>query len=183
MRRCWRVRFSTCNPVYKMKLAPLLALAVLFPATPCSSQIDQGAWHYGLPPGSTARADDGGRYVKCLPPPGEKADKDFRRLCKQFLEKVKKVRVAKLKGAWLSAADYPLLLRGSGASGRTTVSMDVDETGTVSACAVVASSGNAVLDQAACSAAISRARFSPSLDMDGRPVPSVYTQSVNWQAG
>jgi hypothetical protein len=85
---------------------------------------------------------------------------------------------------WFNADDYPvgalLELRTGGAVAR----VDIDATGAVTGCAIVASSGNDLLDWQSCDKLRQRAHFAPAQDRDGRPVPSqsaVYVEFATFQ--
>jgi TonB family protein len=83
-------------------------------------------------------------------------------------------------GNWISGADYPDAARARGESGRSGFALDVDETGRVTRCAIVSSSGSALLDEATCRIVPGRARFWPARDARGNPVRSIYQGGVRW---
>jgi protein TonB len=82
---------------------------------------------------------------------------------------------------YISMDDYPAEALRQHAQGTVRVALDVDETGRVSACTVLQSSGFAVLDQATCRLMSSRARFAPAHDAAGRPVKDVFKTSIAWR--
>ncbi|MBW6528469.1 energy transducer TonB, partial [Sphingomonas sp. RHCKR7] len=53
--------------------------------------------------------------------------------------------------------------------------------GRVSECRVVVASGSDALDEAGCDAARSRARFTPAVGRDGRPMTSHITRIIKWE--
>jgi TonB family protein len=77
--------------------------------------------------------------------------------------------------------DYPAAAIRSGEEGTTTIRMEITAEGRVDQCAIVRASGSAVLDQATCALATRRFRFSPALDVSGRPVRGQATRSVRWE--
>ena len=58
--------------------------------------------------------------------------------------------------------------------------MLVDETGKIEFCMVTEASGQAILDARACSILRMRARFDPTLGIDGKPVKSGTTGRIKW---
>ena len=77
--------------------------------------------------------------------------------------------------------DYPLFALWNEDQGTAKVRMEVDETGSVSDCAVVESSGSRSLDSATCRILEERARFTPAFDRTGRPVKDTYEQRITWR--
>ena len=150
-----------------------------------ASAADSSSYVSPLPKGSRTMADDDGRFVRCLPPPTG-ASSNFDKLCATFLSDMKLLRVAHplkpiYKEDWISADDYPQALRGSGTAGRSIIQVTIDEKGQVSGCSIVASSGSAELDRAACDATTRKARFAPRMGRDGAAEPSTYSRAVNWK--
>jgi TonB family protein len=90
-------------------------------------------------------------------------------------------RPARRVSGRISARDYPREARERGAAGRSTVRFLVDLDGTVPACEVVESSGYATLDIAACRVIEARFRFTPAMDVQGRPVQDIHIQNVQWE--
>jgi TonB family protein len=83
---------------------------------------------------------------------------------------------------WITFADYPPAALRDGLEGTATALMRADVTGKVQECRVVASSGTRVLDETTCKLFLMRARYSPALDKDGRPVPSWMMLAFRWVA-
>lgn len=81
---------------------------------------------------------------------------------------------------WITNDDYPPSAIRSGASGTTRISWDINAQGRVENCTVTASSGNADLDRAACTALTRRARYTPATDQSGNPIRSKSSRSVRW---
>ncbi len=84
-------------------------------------------------------------------------------------------------GGWISSGDYPVAALREERSGAVEFQLRISETGDVTACDILASSGHADLDTASCSALMSRARFSPAKNASGQAVRSSYTNTVRWQ--
>lgn len=76
---------------------------------------------------------------------------------------------------------YPAAAKRAGIEGRTAVSLSIDRTGTVTACKVTQSSGNAEIDVVTCRLSVDRVRYAPARDGAGRPVASVQPLAVRWQ--
>lgn len=82
---------------------------------------------------------------------------------------------------WVSSEDYPSVALVDRLEGRTSVSLDIGPDGAIIRCNVTESSGAAVLDEATCAAIISRARFTPARDRNGRPVADNYARRIVWK--
>ena len=79
----------------------------------------------------------------------------------------------------VTAADYPrqsLLLHEGGV---VTVTYLISESGSVTACAIILSSGNPRLDDAACAMVKKRWRYKPATE-DGHPVPIQYISKISF---
>lgn len=84
-------------------------------------------------------------------------------------------------GALITNADYPAAALRNEEQGDVTVRLDIDASGRVSGCTTVGSSGSPALDAATCSLMRERARYSPALDAEGRPVPDTHQRTVGWR--
>ncbi|MDE0879422.1 MAG: TonB family protein [Sphingomonas bacterium] len=85
-------------------------------------------------------------------------------------------------GNWFSNDDYPPAARRAEAQGRVSVALTIDTNGRVSDCRVTSSSGNQDLDNATCSLAKRRGRFSPAKDPNGNAIESTYPlPGVRWK--
>ena len=62
----------------------------------------------------------------------------------------------------------------------TTMELDIDTTGRVTACRVVEPSGMPSLDAKACSIAVEKARYQPAIDASGQPTPTRKRLKVSW---
>lgn len=82
---------------------------------------------------------------------------------------------------WVTTDDYPTpdLMRGN--QGTVRYRLSIGSNGRVSACDVLATSGSARLDDAACKAITRRARFDPATDESGERVVGTFTGTVRWE--
>ncbi|RYG89043.1 MAG: hypothetical protein EON58_19530 [Alphaproteobacteria bacterium] len=83
-------------------------------------------------------------------------------------------------GFWLTLADYPSAMLARDQAARIIFRLGVDETGRVSNCRIVSAAGDAKFQQVTCRALRDRAQFTPALDAGGRPMQSVYINTVKW---
>lgn len=75
---------------------------------------------------------------------------------------------------------FPLEAAQNRQAGDTTVRWMIDTQGAVNTCTVVRSSGNPVLDGAACKQIAKRGRYRPAIGKDGKPMASVETRHLIW---
>ena len=73
---------------------------------------------------------------------------------------------------FVSYRDYPSVAFIKNQTGRVRTLLRIDATGTVANCEVIESSGVPLLDKRTCDIFSKRAKFSPALNVDGKPVPS-----------
>lgn len=85
-----------------------------------------------------------------------------------------------MPGSWVTKADYPAEALAARETGWTQYVLMVGADGKPMACRIMSSSGTALLDTAACQAAMVRASFWPALDRNGKAVPTFYAQRVRW---
>lgn len=170
----------------QMRMAALLAAFNFLMVSNTSVSAQQQPYVSPLPKGSTTRTDDNGHFVRCMPPSQQKIP-NFKELCDQFLSDNKLVRAAipeprLSKYDWITPADYPRELQGSGAQGIVAIEVSISASGAITACRVTKSSGFAELDDAACDATLRKAKFLPRLGQNGLPVDSTYGRSIRWVA-
>jgi TonB family protein len=79
----------------------------------------------------------------------------------------------------VTAADYPRESLRFHESGDVTVTYQIGESGTVTACAVILTSGNPRLDQAACEMVKKHWRYQPATE-DGHPVSIQYISKISF---
>ncbi len=89
----------------------------------------------------------------------------------------KKAVPLKSPANWLVPADYPQKMLQQGQRGVLYVRLSVDETGLPSQCHIQLSTRPQEFEEAVCNGLKRRARFSPALDADGKPIASY------WQSG
>lgn len=83
---------------------------------------------------------------------------------------------------WLSPHDYPTMMLREGKGAAVHFRLMVDETGVPAECIVQTAMGDG-FDELTCRLLKKRARFTPALDAEGRPIGSFYTNTVSWSAG
>lgn len=83
-------------------------------------------------------------------------------------------------GAWITSNDYPSRALREERSGTASFRVAVDQSGKVSDCQIVDSSGSADLDEATCTNIRRRARFIPATSSDGQPTVGSYSNSIRW---
>jgi TonB family protein len=81
---------------------------------------------------------------------------------------------------WITDADYPLEALKKGNIGVTAMLWAIGVDGRAHDCRIVQSSRSPVLDATACNAILKRAKYSPALDKDGKPMITWSTRRVNW---
>jgi len=89
-------------------------------------------------------------------------------------------RVPRLIRGRIKGSDIPDAILDVGFNGVVGVRYRVGTDGRVSACTVVRSSGNAMMDQATCRAIEQRFRYEPWRDAAGRPVGSTVLRDQQW---
>ncbi|MDG5489508.1 energy transducer TonB [Sphingomonas sp. BGYR3] len=88
-------------------------------------------------------------------------------------------RAKRVRGS-ISNRDYPPSAYRAGAGGRVIVTLTVAADGRVTGCLIARSSGNAALDEATCSLARKRFRYTPARDASGKPVESQAGYRQDW---
>jgi len=84
---------------------------------------------------------------------------------------------------WMGNNDYPTGARFMGAQGIVDFRLSIDEAGKPSACHIQQSTRPPEFDAAVCSAMIRKARFTPALDKDGKPLASYFRGTVVFKIG
>lgn len=85
------------------------------------------------------------------------------------------------QGNWIATDDYPMTVVSKGAQGTSTILWTIGLDGRAADCRTVVTSGEVELDKAACRAIIARARYTPALGFDGKPMISHSTRKVTWR--
>jgi protein TonB len=81
--------------------------------------------------------------------------------------------------AYFSSDDYPATEHEE--YGTSIFRLTVGPNGRVSKCAITGSSGSYALDSATCRVLLSRARFKPALDREGRPTIGAAVGRIVWR--
>lgn len=82
---------------------------------------------------------------------------------------------------WISSADYPGEALQAEQEGSATALWKIAIDGRVKECRIVRSTGNAALDRATCAAFAKRARYTPALDKQGKPMEFHAMRHVIWR--
>ncbi len=81
---------------------------------------------------------------------------------------------------WATSSDFPRAALESGRSGVVKFRLDIDETGKVTKCAVLAQTSPTDFAKTSCDILVRRGKFQPALDKDGQPVRSFWVSSIRW---
>lgn len=81
---------------------------------------------------------------------------------------------------WLATKDFPLNAAFAGQSGIVQVRIDVDESGSVTGCHVLHRTNPDQFADLTCKLISQRARLSPAINADGKPVRSFYATRIVW---
>jgi TonB family protein len=81
---------------------------------------------------------------------------------------------------WFSGSDYPNSAYDRRSRGIVVVRLNVDASGRLADCAVVATSDSSALDAQTCVSIRKRARFEPALGPEGKPVSTAFIRTVAW---
>ena len=85
-------------------------------------------------------------------------------------------------GGIFGRADYPAEAVRNGWEGQAIADLTVNELGAVTECRIVKSTGYQVLDAATCNLIITRAKFVPAKDENGRPRKDTFrTPTITWK--
>lgn len=83
-------------------------------------------------------------------------------------------------GAWLRSSDYPADAVNRKRSGSVRYRLSIDAMGAVSECHIQGATQLPDFAATTCRVLIERARFTPALDSEGRPIASYYNDLVDW---
>ena len=81
---------------------------------------------------------------------------------------------------WIGSADYPSASWTQGHNGLVRFRIDVDSTGQPKGCRVLYRTSPDEFADLSCKLLMQRARFTPALDVTGKPVKSYYINSIRW---
>ena len=82
--------------------------------------------------------------------------------------------------SWVRSGDYPTAMLNLGKQALVNFRLSVDAQGIPTACEVQRSYNDKKFDEATCAILMRRARFSPALDSEEKPVASYYLNTVRW---
>lgn len=83
--------------------------------------------------------------------------------------------------SYITSDDYPARALRAGEQGRSTVRLTISAHGILSDCAIVESSGSAVLDDTSCRLIQRRVRFTPARDAQGRLTQGTLVTALVWR--
>lgn len=83
--------------------------------------------------------------------------------------------------SWITSDDYPAEALRNNWQGTVSIRWTIGTTGLVENCRVLQTSGHAVLDEAACQAIQSRARYVPAMNSQGHAIASEDMRRVVWR--
>ncbi len=83
-------------------------------------------------------------------------------------------------GNWIGTNDYPQNMVHSGGQGFVQFRLDVEATGAISGCRVLQRTNPDEFADLTCRLILKRARMSPAMDFEGKPVKSYYVNRVQW---
>ncbi|NUT00445.1 MAG: TonB family protein [Sphingomonas sp.] len=83
-------------------------------------------------------------------------------------------------GGLFTAADYPAAAQKAGRMGRAHVRLRVNDSGAITECSILRSSGSAELDNTTCRILNERAKFEPARDIDGKATRGVIVTAIQW---
>lgn len=84
-------------------------------------------------------------------------------------------------GDWLGPDDYPPGAIFAGEQGRVVVIVSIDATGHPTACSTDVSIGAPALEKGTCDLVLSKGKFEPARDKEGRAIASRYMLPVRWK--
>lgn len=84
---------------------------------------------------------------------------------------------------WSSTEAFPASERQRWGTGLNTVRLAIDATGKATSCHVQRASAGEAFNTAACNLLMSKGRFRPAIDADGRPVASYWVKNFRFQLG
>jgi len=80
----------------------------------------------------------------------------------------------------LDSVDYPQAAMRERVGGRMLIRVAVSVDGRATECRTVATSGDVLLDRAACPTILRFGRFTPAIDVDGQNVGATYVATIRW---
>lgn len=84
-------------------------------------------------------------------------------------------------GTWIASEDYPDAMISAGQAALVEFRLNIGADGLPTACYIQSTTRPKEFDDTVCRAVMSRARFDPALDAEGKPIASYYRNSVRFQ--
>jgi len=84
-------------------------------------------------------------------------------------------------GEWFSTDNYPPDAIRKGEEGRVVYFVNIDTSGTPTACYILTSSGSSSLDSGTCAVVMAKGHFKPAHDAAGKAVASTWSSAVRWE--
>lgn len=82
--------------------------------------------------------------------------------------------------SWVTTNDYPSRSLRNVEDGTTTFRLEINPSGQVIGCIIVATSGHPALDAKTCQLMIERGRFLPGLNAGGKPIAGTWSSRTRW---
>jgi hypothetical protein len=92
----------------------------------------------------------------------------------------RQVRPTVSPGRWITTDDYPTKMLGQGQAAIVDVRLDVDGEGNAVGCHIQATTRPKEFDDAVCKSLMRRAKFTPALDADSKPIQSYWKSTVTF---
>lgn len=83
---------------------------------------------------------------------------------------------------WLKSSDFPQKMFADGLNDSVNFRLTVDPTGMPTDCSVLTMESKPAFIKATCDTLMKRARFKPALNSQGKPVASIYVNTVIWRS-
>jgi hypothetical protein len=96
---------------------------------------------------------------------------------------VRQTTPANYPGNWITQRDFPPRPLARGSNGLVQFRLDVDEAGSVRGCRVLFRTNPDEFADLSCQLLSKRAKFTPALNAEGKPVRSYYVGRVKWVSG
>jgi Gram-negative bacterial TonB protein C-terminal len=90
-------------------------------------------------------------------------------------------RPANFPGSWVTTNDYPSNMITAAQPANVVFRLDISADGKPTGCHIQATTQAKEFDDAVCGSILKRARFTPALDAEGKPIASYYINQVNFR--
>jgi hypothetical protein len=95
----------------------------------------------------------------------------------------RKAEPSSYPGRWVTPDDYPVKMLNAGQSALIDFRLSVNAEGMPTGCFIQLTTRAKEFDAAVCNALMKRARFTPALDADGKPINSFYKNTIHFVTG